>query len=79
VYTLTRSPDDAIAATIAEESMPPLRKLPRGTSLTIWRRIEAPTVSATRSRHSAAGRSSGSNRRSQYESTETPCRSTHAK
>ena len=52
-----RSPD--IAATIAEESTPPLRNAPSGTSLTIWRRTDRATVSATRSRHSLSGQALG--------------------
>ena len=42
-----------IAATIADESTPPLRKLPSGTSLTICRRTAASTAARTSSRHSS--------------------------
>ena len=55
------------SATIALESIPPLRKLPSGTSETICRRIaRADFRLAAASAHSSSGSSSGANDTSQY-------------
>ena len=59
-------PSRAIAATTALESMPPLRKAPRGTSLMRCRRTDSSTSSASRSASCAApDPRSGSKRTSQ--------------
>ncbi len=54
-------------ATMALESSPPLRKTPKGTSLTNRSRTHSFSIASSRSRHSdSVTDSSGSNRSSQY-------------
>ena len=61
-------PACAISATTIEESIPPERSAPSGTSAASRRRTAAPTVSRTRSSHSASvalgGAGSGCHQRS---------------
>src|SRR3990172_4968257 len=60
----------AIKATTVLESMPPLRKAPIGTSLTMWQRTASVSCPRRRSIHSGSDTlASGANRRFQYRDT----------